>query len=142
MTAFGSTKIYNQQPDIDIQRSTFDLSRNHKTTMDAGRLVPLFVEEVLPGSTITLDDSIFARISTPIVPIMDDIFFKMHYFFVPTRLIWENSAEFFGEKIVAPDGQLPPERFIPQVVAPAVTGFTKAQTMTIWVFLQKSLNFL
>lgn len=125
MTAFGSTKIYNQQPDIDIQRSTFDLSRNHKTTMDAGKLVPLFVEEVLPGSTISLDDSVFARISTPIVPIMDDIFFKMHYFFVPTRLCWSNSAEFFGERIVAPDGSMPGERFIPQVVAPAVTGFAE-----------------
>lgn len=123
MTAFGSTKIYNQQPDIDIQRSTFDLSRNHKTTMDAGKLVPLFCEEVLPGDTISLDDSIFARISTPIVPIMDDIFFKMHYFFVPTRLVWENAANFFGERVVAPDGSMPPEKYIPQVSAPL--GFTE-----------------
>lgn len=125
MTAFGSTKLYNQQPDIQIPRSTFDLSRNHKTTMDGSKLIPLFLEEVLPGDTMSLDDSIFARIATPIVPIMDDIFFKMHYFFVPSRLDWVNSAEFFGERVVLPDGTSGPEKFIPQIVAPNVTGFTE-----------------
>lgn len=82
---------------IDIQRSRFDRSQTHKTTFNTGDLVPIFVDEVLPGDTFTMDMSSAIRMSTPINPVMDNINIDTYFFFVPTRLVWEHWKEFNGE---------------------------------------------
>lgn len=89
---------FAQVPKIDAQRSSFDRSFGHKTTFDVGELVPLFVDEVLPGDTFNVNAAVFARLSTPIHPIMDNMHLDMHYFFVPFRLVWENFRKFMGEQ--------------------------------------------
>ena len=77
---------FAKAPSADIQRSTFNRSFNHKTTIaEAGLLAPLFAEPVIPGDTVNISPTIFARLATPIYPIMDDIFIDMHFFFVPYR---------------------------------------------------------
>lgn len=83
-------------PEAEIDRSTFDRSHGVKTTFNAGKLIPILVDEVLPGDTHKLRDHLFGRLATPIVPFMDNLYLDTHYFFVPTRLIWENWEKFNG----------------------------------------------
>lgn len=85
-------------PSTDIQRSTFDRSHGYKTAFDSGYLVPFFVDEVLPGDTLQLNVNLFGRLSTPIVPFMDNLFLETFFFFVPNRLIWDNWQKFNGEQ--------------------------------------------
>lgn len=92
------THQFSQVPKAEIQRSSFDRSHGYKTTFDAGYLVPVFVDEVLPGDTFNLRMSAFARLATPIKPIMDNIFLDTFFFFVPNRLIWDNWQKFCGEQ--------------------------------------------
>jgi len=92
------THNFSQAPSIQAPRSQFDRSHGHKFTMDAGWLVPFYWDDVLPGDTFNLNTSAFARLATPLFPIMDNMFIDTHFFFVPTRLLWDNSKKFFGEQ--------------------------------------------
>ncbi len=83
-------------PSVQMQRSQFDRSHGHKTTFDAGYLVPFFIDEVLPGDTFNVSTSIYARVATLLFPIMDNISLDVFYFFVPNRLLWENWERFNG----------------------------------------------
>jgi hypothetical protein len=85
-------------PKSEIQRSKFDRSHGHTTTIDAGYLYPVFVDEVLPGDTFNVNHTMFARMATPLKPIMDNIYLDTQYFFVPNRLVWDNWQEFMGER--------------------------------------------
>lgn len=91
-------KHFSQVPSADIQRSRFDRSSALKTTFDAGKLIPIFVDEVLPGDTFTLDATAFARLATPLHPVMDNIYLDLHFFFVPNRLVWDDWQKFMGER--------------------------------------------
>lgn len=85
-------------PEMRLGRSQFSLSHGHKTTFDAGELVPYFVTEVLPGDTFTCDMFAFSRIFSPLnSPVMDNIELSIDFFFVPNRLVWENWTAFLGE---------------------------------------------
>jgi len=85
-------------PKADIPRSKFDCQSTHKTTFDAGYLVPVYVDEVLPGDTFNLNMTAFARLSTPLYPIMDNMHLESFFFFVPNRLIWSNWQKFMGQQ--------------------------------------------
>jgi hypothetical protein len=86
-------------PSIDAPRSKFNRTFGHKFTMDAGWLVPFYWDSVLPGDTFNMQSTIFARIATPLFPIMDNMYVDTHFFFVPNRLIWENWRKFCGEQV-------------------------------------------
>lgn len=89
---------FSQIPNSPIQRSIFDRSHDYKTTMDAGYLIPFFVDEVLPGDTFKLRVNAFVRLNTLIAPFMDNVFMDTFFFFVPTRLVWDNWQKFCGEQ--------------------------------------------
>lgn len=89
---------FSQVPRADIPRSSFDRSSGHKTSIDAGYLYPIFVDEVLPGDTFNVNMTGYARIATPLKPIMDNIYFNTFFFFVPNRLVWGNWEKFNGEQ--------------------------------------------
>lgn len=86
-------------PKADIPRASFTRQFTHKTTFDAGLLIPIYVDEVLPGDTFNLKMTGFARLATPIAPIMDNMYLDTFFFFVPNRLIWDNWQRFMGEQI-------------------------------------------
>ena len=90
-------KLSTFKPDVRISRSKFDRSCNIKTTFNAGRLIPFFIDEVLPGDTFTDKTAMVVRMTTPIFPVMDDCFLDYFYFFVPNRLVWDNWEKFMGE---------------------------------------------
>ncbi len=81
-------------PKADIPRSKFDCQSTHKTTFDAGYLVPVYVDEVLPGDTFNLNMTAFARMATPLYPVMDNLHLESFFFFVPNRLTWNNWQKF------------------------------------------------
>jgi len=89
---------FTQVPRADIPRSSFDRSHGIKTTFDSQYLIPVYVDEVLPGDTFNLHATLFARLSTPLKPIMDNLWLDTFWFFVPNRLIWANFKKFMGEQ--------------------------------------------
>lgn len=92
------TNRFSQIPNSPIQRSVFDRSHDYKTTMDSGYLIPFFVDEVLPGDTFKLRVNAFVRMNTLVAPFMDNVFMDTFFFFVPTRLVWDNWQKFCGEQ--------------------------------------------
>lgn len=85
-------------PRADVPRSGFDVQTSHRTTFQGGHLIPVHVQEVLPGDSVRLNMTAFARLATPIVPVMDNITLESFFFFVPNRLVWENWERFMGEQ--------------------------------------------
>ena len=87
---------FSRVPNAEIQRSTFSRVHGLKTTFDSGQLVPIYVDEVLPGDTFQMSANGFGRLATPIYPIMDNMYVETFFFFVPNRLIWDNWEKFNG----------------------------------------------
>lgn len=103
-------------PRAEVPRSTFVIEKNHKTTCDTGVLVPVFCEEVLPGDSFKVNMTGFARLATPIFPLMDNLHMDTFFFFVPNRLVWTNWEKFMGEQNNPADSIA---FTIPQQVCPA-----------------------
>lgn len=103
-------------PKADIPRSSFDIESTYKTTFDAGYLIPFYLDEVLPGDTFNVGCTLFARLSTPLFPIMDNIHLDTFFFFVPNRLLWTNWVKFMGEQDSPADSI---SFVVPQQVSPA-----------------------
>jgi hypothetical protein len=103
-------------PKADIPRSSFDCQSTHKTTFDAGYLVPVYVDEMLPGDTFRLNMTAFTRLATPIYPVMDNMYLDSFFFFVPNRLIWDNWQKFMGQQ-ANPNDSI--SYVVPQQVSPA-----------------------
>lgn len=89
---------FSDAPAMYMRRTKFDRSHVYKTTFNAGRLIPVFVDEVLPGDTTRMSVNYFARLATPIKPIMDNIYLDWFFFFVPNRLVWEHWQNFCFEQ--------------------------------------------
>lgn len=89
---------FSDAPAMYMRRTKFDRSHVYKTTFDAGKLIPVFVDEVLPGDTTRMSINYFARLATPIKPIMDNIYLDWFFFFVPNRLVWEHWQNFCFER--------------------------------------------
>ena len=86
------------QPQVNMPRCSIKRPSTYKTTLNAGLLYPVFCDEVLPGDTFVLDASVVARLTTPLVPFMDNLILDFQFFFVPNRLVWKHWAEFCGEQ--------------------------------------------
>jgi hypothetical protein len=95
-------KQFVELPKAQIPRSVFTRSHSYKTAMPVSKLVPFFVDEVLPGDTFNLKTTILARLSTPIVPFMDNLYMRTFFFFVPNRLIWEHWEAMNGDQRSGP----------------------------------------
>ena len=89
---------FSQAPQAQIPRSQFNRSHGHKTTFDAGYLIPVYVDEALPGDTFNMRMTAFTRMATPIHPIMDNLHMETFFFAVPYRLVWDNWQKFNGEQ--------------------------------------------
>ena len=107
---------FSRVPTADIPRSQFDRSHGYKTTFDAGHLIPVYLDEALPGDTFNLSMSGFARLNTPLVPIMDNLFLETFFFAVPYRLVWANWEKFNGAQDHPGDST---SFTIPQMTVPA-----------------------
>lgn len=87
---------FSRVPNVEIPRSSFDRTSRYMTAFDHSKLIPIFVDEALPGDTFSLKTTAFARMATPIFPVMDNLFLDTFYFAVPKRLVWDNWEKFNG----------------------------------------------
>lgn len=114
----NSESRFAQVPRAEIRRARFKRDFSNITTINEGELVPLYVDEVLPGDTISCDMNGLIRMSTPLYPVMDNCYLDTYAFFVPCRLLWEhwenlmgqNDSTYWAEKT---------EYSVPQTTAPS-----------------------
>ena len=85
---------FSRVPKAEIPRSVFNRNHMFKTTFNSGYLVPIYVDEVLPGDSFKMSMTTFARLATPVVPVMDNLYCDVFFFFVPNRLVWDNWERF------------------------------------------------
>lgn len=104
-------------PTKDVRRSKLKMPFRHLTSFNTGDIIPIFHKEVLPGDTMSLNESMVVRMTTPIAPVMDNAWIDTYYFFVPRRLVWEHWQEFMGENNTDAWTQ-EVERTVPKTTAP------------------------
>lgn len=103
---------------LDMSRSKFPRDFSHKTTFNAGQVIPFYVDEVLPGDTFQVRTSKVVRMQTLLTPVMDNVYLDTYYFFVPNRLVWEHWKQFMGENTES--AWIPQVEYeVPQLTAPA-----------------------
>lgn len=110
------THQFAMVPRAEIPRASFNIQRNYKTTFDSGKLIPVFCEEILPGDSFNVKMTAFARLATPIFPIMDNLYLDSFFFFVPNRLVWINWKKFMGEQANPGDST---SYLVPKINSPA-----------------------
>lgn len=93
----NDVKSFSTIPDVKFHRSKFSLRHKHDFTNNVGEVIPFLVDELYPGDNIEFGLSDLTRLMTLINPIFDDIYSDYYLFFVPMRLVWEHTVQFFGE---------------------------------------------
>lgn len=93
----NSEQHYNQVPHAEIRRSRFKRDFSLLTTLNEGDLVPIYVDEVLPGDTFKIDVNGLVRMATPLYPVMDNCNMDIFFFFVPCRLLWDHFVNMMGQ---------------------------------------------
>lgn len=93
----NNERHFNQIPKMKASRTRFNRDQTILTTFDAGKLIPFYVDEVLPGDTFDVDTTAIIRMTTPKYPVMDDSFIDFYYFFCPDRILWNSFKNFMGE---------------------------------------------
>ena len=93
----NNERHFNQIPEMKASRTRFNRDQTILTTFDSGKLIPFYVDEVLPGDTFNVNTSAIIRMTTPKYPVMDDAFIDFYYFYCPNRILWDNFKFFMGE---------------------------------------------
>lgn len=109
---------FGSVPSIDISRCKLTKAHDHKTSFNNGSLIPVFIDEILPGTTVKMKTSEVVRMATPIAPVMDNAYLDIMFFFVPNRLVWEHWVNFMGENDTAPWAQSTNYQ-VPQIRVPS-----------------------
>ena len=125
---------FSDAPAMYMRRTKFDRSHVYKTTFNSGKLIPVFVDEVLPGDTTRMSVNYFARLATPIKPIMDNIYLDWFFFFVPNRLVWEHWQNFCFEQEDPDDST---DYVIPTITA---TGNSNSYVGSLWDYFGLPVN--
>lgn len=98
----NNERHFNSVPQTHVSRTRFKRDQNILTTFDAGKLIPFYVDEVLPGDTFSVSTAAIIRMTTPKYPVFDDAYIDFYYFFCPNRILWDNFKRFMGEADDAP----------------------------------------
>lgn len=93
----NNERHFNQIPEMKASRTRFNRDQTILTTFDSGKLIPFYVDEVLPGDTFNVNTSAIIRMTTPKYPVLDDAFIDFYYFYCPNRILWDNFKQFMGE---------------------------------------------
>ena len=93
----NNERHFNQIPEMKASRTRFNRDQTVLTTFDSGKLIPFYVDEVLPGDTFSVDTAAIIRMTTPKYPVFDDAFIDFYYFYCPNRILWDNFKYFMGE---------------------------------------------
>ncbi len=86
--------IFNQIKVTKPKSNKFDLSHERKLSMNMGELVPIMLEEIVPGDKFKVSSEVFIRLAPMLAPIMHRVNVYTHYFFVPNRIVWDEWKDF------------------------------------------------
>lgn len=134
----NSSHVFSRAPQATIPRSKFNRSHGHKTTFNAGYLVPILCDEILPGDTLNLRMTAFARLATPLFPLMDNMYLETYFFSVPYRLVWNNWEKFNGAQANPDDST---DYTVPTLSATNIAEGTLADYFGIPTKVANSLTF-
>ena len=124
-------------PSLTYKRSRHYYEKNHKTTLNTGMLVPIYVNELVqPGDTFKMDMSFVAREVTPFQPVMDNLYIQFFAFCVDWINIWDDTKAFWGENTKGAWAQ-ETEYFTPQIKIPANTKITAHSLLAYFGVPQK-----
>ena len=98
----NNERHFNNVPQTHVSRTRFKRDQNILTTFDSGKLIPFYVDEVLPGDTFNVSTAAIIRMTTPKYPVFDDAYIDFYYFYCPNRILWDNFKRFMGEADDAP----------------------------------------
>lgn len=116
----NNERHFLQIPEMHASRTRFNRDQTILTTFDSGKLIPFFVDEVLPGDTFQVDTAAIIRMSTPKYPVMDDAFIDFYYFYTPNRILWDSFKKFMGEAEETP--WMPTKEYaVPQIIINGTT---------------------
>lgn len=116
----NNERHFIQIPEMHASRTRFNRDQTILTTFDSGKLIPFFVDEVLPGDTFQVDTAAIIRMSTPKYPVMDDAFIDFYYFYAPNRILWDSFKKFMGEAEETP--WMPTKEYaVPQIIINGTT---------------------
>lgn len=118
MTTRNSNSRFDLAPQVKVERSSFDMSFDVKTSFDVGRLIPFALIEVLPGDTFKIQTSKVMRLQTLITPVMDNLYLDTYYFFVPNRIVWEHWEDFIGGTFRDTGWNDPIDYKVPEILPP------------------------
>lgn len=93
----NNERHFNQIPKVKASRTRFNRDQTVLTTFDSGKLIPFYVDEVLPGDTFNVDTAAIIRMTTPKYPVFDDAFIDFYFFYCPNRILWDDFKQFMGE---------------------------------------------
>lgn len=111
----NNERHFNQIPEMKASRTRFNRDQTILTTFDSGKLIPFYVDEVLPGDTFNVNTSAIIRMTTPKYPVMDDAFIDFYYFYCPNRILWDDFRQFMGE--VGSTPWMPTKEYkVPQII--------------------------
>lgn len=89
-----SNKIFSRVGSLKPNRSRFNLSYSKLFNCDMGQLIPVMMDEVIPGDVFNISNEIVIRMQPLVAPILHEINCYVHYFFVPYRIIWDSWEDF------------------------------------------------
>lgn len=120
----NNERHFNQAPQTHVSRTRFKRDQNILTTFDAGKLIPFYEDEVLPGDTFSVKTAAIVRMTTPKYPVFDDAYIDFYYFFCPNRILWDHFKKFMGEADNEP--WMPTETYkVPKIIIKSDEGGAK-----------------
>lgn len=88
------SKIFNVTQSPKVGRNKFDLSFDSKVSMNAGELVPILMKPVIPGDEFRVNTETLVRLQPLVAPMMHRVNVDVHYFYVPSRIVWTEFEKF------------------------------------------------
>lgn len=120
----NNERQFTSVPQTHVSRTRFKRDQNILTTFDSGKLIPFYVDEVLPGDTFSVDTAAIVRMTTPKYPVMDDAYIDFYYFYCPNRILWDNFKRFMGEADEVP--WMPSKTYkVPSIIINSAEGGEK-----------------
>lgn len=137
----NNERHFNQIPEMKASRTRFNRDQTILTTFDSGKLIPFYVDEVLPGDTFNVDTAAIIRMTTPKYPVFDDAFIDFYYFYCPNRILWDDFKQFMGEVENTP--WMPTKNYIvPQIIVKgtAAEGLPKENSILDYMGVPTKIN--
>lgn len=103
---------FSNIPPVRCPRSNFSRNHNIKTTINTDYLYPIYVDEALPGDVFKFNSELFGRLTTPITPLMDNLYLDFFFFAIPVRLVDKDFKKLMGER---PFGDVSNDYLVPQM---------------------------